>query len=248
MGVISVDGSAQFEDIATVTINGRNYEYTVTEEDEDAGVCLDADGEPIEDDEDITCFDKQEEQRRRIMNSLIELINTDPEVEAIASNQFTRIRLFSRVDGPVGNGLPYSARSSDGAAVILTATTTQLCCANEAGAPLTFDNPALVGETIFIWATGLGIIEPEEAEAEQITGKKYRGPPENKPIDFVSALAGGRTANVLSCALEVGTFGLYRCDLQLNQGLNTNFRSALTIAQGFQVSNIVTIPVFNPSE
>jgi hypothetical protein len=245
MGIVSVDGSATADDTATVTINSREYTYTVTQEDEDAGVCLDQDGEPIEED-DVSCFDKQEAQRKRIMNGLIELINTDPEVSATASDQFTRIRLFSRVEGPEGNGLPYSAESSDSASVIMTATTTELCCANEAGAPLTVDNPAVAGETIVVWATGLGLIQPEEARTEQITGKKYSGPAANSPIDFVSSLVGGRTANVLSCALEVGTFGLYRCDLQLNQGLSNDLRTALTIAQGFQVSNIVTIPVFNP--
>ncbi len=245
-GIVSVDGSASANDTATVTINGRDYTYTVTTEDASAGVCFDQDGNPIED-EDATCFAKQEEQRRRVMFGLIELINTDPEVRAIASDQFTRIRLFAKVEGPEGSGIPYGASTNDGASIILTATTTELCCANEAGAPLTEDNPALAGEIITIWGTGLGLVEPEEARGAQVTGQKYRGPAANTPVEFVSSTIGGRTANVLSCALEVGTFGLYRCDLQLNQGLVTDARTSLTIAQGFQVSNIVTIPVFNPN-
>ncbi|MCP5114212.1 MAG: hypothetical protein GY953_25565, partial [bacterium] len=171
---------------------------------------------------------------------------SDPEVEASAAGLFNRIRLSARFEGPAGDGIPYGIEISDGASVILTATTSALCCANVAGARVTIDNPALAGETITVFATGLGLVEPEEARERQITGKAYDGPAINKASEFVSSLSGGRTANVLFAGLEPGTIGVYRVDLQLNQGLPTNQFTTFIIAQGFQVSNIATIPVFNP--
>ncbi len=239
MGVISVDGTAKAGDKATVIIEGRRYTYEITQEDEDAGECP-------EDQE--TCREKLDIQQRRVRDALIEMINSqDPRVEAVPSTQFARIRLFARVEGPEGNGIPYSTEVNDGANIILTPTTTELCCANRAGAPVTEANPALPGEVIYVWATGLGLITPKREREFQITGAKFRGTGLHKPVEFVSSLAGGRTANVLHCGIEPGTFGLYRCDLQLNQGLPTNPLTPLTIAQGFQVSNIVTIPVFDPT-
>ncbi len=239
MGVISVDGTAKAGDKATVIIEGRRYTYEITKEDEEAGEC------PQGQD---TCREKLDIQQRRVRDALIQMINSqDPRVEAVPSTQFARIRLFAKVEGPEGNGIPYSTEVSDGANIILTPTTTALCCANVAGARVTEANPALPGEVIYVWATGLGLISPEAEKKFQITGVKFRGTGLHKPVEFVSSLAGGRTANVLHCGIEPGTFGLYRCDLQLNQGLPTNPLTPLTIAQGFQVSNIVTIPVFDPT-
>ena len=238
MGVVSVDGTATLDNEATVVINGRRYTHKVTQAEVDAGECPDEGA--------TTCFEKQQAQTKAIMNRLVALINQDPEVEAVPSTQFARILLFARVEGPAGNGIPYGVSASTNATVTMSATTPALCCANQERALLTEDNPAIPGEIIQVWATGLGLIDPEEERTEQKTGARFRGTGQNKPVEFVSSLAGGRTANVLNCSIEPGSFGLYRCDLQLNQGLPTNPLTTLTIAQGFQVSNIVTIPVFNP--
>ena len=77
------------------------------------------------------------------------------------------------------------------------------------------------------------------------TGQKYYGGP-NQPINFVSSLAGGKTANVLYAGLATGTIGVYEVDLELNSGLITDQLTQVTIAQDVYVSNIVTIPVVNP--
>jgi len=220
-GTISVDGTAQAGDRATVIIEGREYTYSVQEADTLVNV----------------------------MNGLIELINEkDPSVEAFRSGSFTRIRLRARVPGPEGNGIPISAKVSDGAAVILTATNTELCCANEAGAPVTVDNPALPGETIVVLATGLGAVKPETARMAMTNGVPYAGPELNEPVEFVSSLAGGKTANVLFAGLRVGAVGTYEVHLELNADLPTDPLTQVTIAQSFQVSNIVTVPVVNPKD
>jgi uncharacterized protein (TIGR03437 family) len=239
MGVVSVDGQAKAGDTATVIIGdpdsdqARRYTYTVKAED------VPAEGEPAR------------LGLEKIRDGLVELINQDPEVQAFPAGIFaTRIRLEARTPGPAGNGIRYSAESKAGsgdASVILTATTPALCCANEAGTRVTADNPAIAGEIITVYATGLGIVQPEEARQRQFTGEAYDGPELNEPVEFVSSLCGGRTANVLASGLVRGMIGVFRVDLQLNSGLPTNPKTQCTIAQGFQVSNVVTVPVFNPN-
>jgi uncharacterized protein (TIGR03437 family) len=76
---------------------------------------------------------------------------------------------------------------------------------------------------------------------------KYRGPKINAPLEFVSGMIGGKTASVMNCGVEPGAVGIYRCDLRLNNSLPTDLKTSVWIAQGFNVSNIVTLPVFNPN-
>lgn len=219
-GTVSVDGSVKANDVATVIIEDREYAYTVKETDSLADV----------------------------RDGLIQLINGDPKVEAFAAGVFTRIRLRARVLGEEGNGIPYSTRTNDSAQVILTATTPNLCCANTEGATVTEANPALPGQTIIVYATGLGRLRESFSQNLAVTGAVYRGPILNEPSAFVSSLAGGKTANVLYAALRPGSIGLYEIHLELNSDLPTNSATQLTIAQDIYVSNVITFPVRNPSE
>ncbi len=218
-GTVSVDGSANAGDVAKITIQDRTYSYTVV-----SGDTLDT-----------------------IQDHLIELINQDPVVEAYRAGQWNRIRLRARVEGPEGNGIAFSASTSDSAQVILTATNTNLCCANVAYSRVTPENPAQPGETVVVYATGLGIVEPDEARLAIVTGEQYTGTALNKPTEFVSALAGGKTANVLLCGLKPGTIGVYEVHLELNSSMSTNPYTQATIAQDVYVSNIITFPVYNPT-
>ncbi len=218
-GTVSVDGTAKAGDIATVKIEERPYSYTVK------------DGDTLE----------------SIRDGLIALINRDEKVMATAASAFTRIRLRARVPGPEGNGMKYSADAGSSAQVILTPTTPELCCANVAGSRITEDNPALPGETIIVYATGLGLVKPDEARLAIRTGEVYEGPALNDPVEFVSSLAGGKTANVLSAGLKPEAIGIYEVHLELNSDLPTNPATQVTIAQDVYVSNIVTLPLFNPA-
>ena len=173
------------------------------------------------------------------------MINQDPKVRAEAAGVFDRIRLKARVEGPVGNGVQYSASSNDGAQVIMTATTPALCCANVAGARITPNNPAQPGETITVYATGLGLPNPPDPDSVK-TGAKYHGGV-NQPINFVSSLAGGRTANVLYAGLQPEQVGDLQSGPGIELGSGTDQLTQLTIAQDIYVSNIVTIPVVNPN-
>ena len=209
-GTVSVDGSINAGDTGTVTIEDRSYTYKVV-----AGDTL-----------------------ASVRDALINLINQDPKVQAFAAVSFTRIRLKSRVPGPDGNGIQFTASNSAGAQLIMTALTSSLCCANTGR--VTLDNPAAPGETITVMATGLGI----SMQLTENTGIPYDGPP-TEPDAFVSALAGGKTANVLEATLMPGAVGVYEVQLELNSSMPTDPLTQLTIAQDVFVSNIVTFPVVN---
>jgi uncharacterized protein (TIGR03437 family) len=220
-GVVSVDGSIKAGDVATINIEDRPYRYTVRE-----GDTLQA-----------------------IRTGLIDEINNNEEkVRAYASGQYTRIVLEAKVPGAAGEGIAYSASANNGASIIMTAFSDALCCAGQSGAPITEANPARPGEIITVYATGLGFVQPDEAKFALGNGKPYDGPPNslNTPVD--DAIAGGKTANVLSASLKEGAVGIYEVRLMLNADIPTNPLTQLTIAQGLYVSNIVTFPVVNPNQ
>ncbi|WP_321475221.1 hypothetical protein [uncultured Paludibaculum sp.] len=215
-GTISVDGTAAGGDVIKITINGRVTEYTVQATD----------------------------TLVMVRDALVALINaTDPEVEAFPSGFYSRLRLRARIPGPEGNNIPYSATAASGSSVIVTAFNSTLCCSNEEGAPVTADNPAVPGETIVVLASGLGIVNPQEARDAMTDGMPYYGPALNDASESVSALAGGKTANVLFAGLRRGSVGIYEVQLELNPDLATDPQMQVTIAQSFQVSNIFTLPV-----
>jgi len=218
-GLVSVDGTATAADKATVSIEDRTYTYTVQSGDTVTG----------------------------IRDALVNLINQDPKVTASASGEFQRIILRARVQGPEGNGIEYSASASSSATVIMTPIGTQLCCAAIANSPVTRENPAVPGEFIYVYATGLGVPVLTEANKNLIqTGNQYpQGSPVTTPASFVNSIAGGKTADVITATLMPGTVGVYQVLLHLNPDLPTDDFSQLTIAQDVFVSNIITLPVVN---
>jgi hypothetical protein len=217
VGVVSVDGTASAGDSATVTIEERSYTYTVQ-----SGDRLD-----------------------NIRDALIYLINQDPKVTASSAGVFDRILLTARIQGPEGDSIPFGASSDTGSDVIMTAIGTTLCCSNVAGSLVTPENPALPGEIVYVYATGLGLPVVTDANKTLIqTGIKYPpGSPNTVPVNFVSSLAGGSTADVLSASLLPGTVGIFQVVLHLNSGLPSNPDTTLTIAQDIYVSNVVTFPL-----
>ena len=123
-----------------------------------------------------------------------------------------------------------------------------MCCANFAGRLVTPDNPAVPGEILLVYATGLGLpVINANVQPLIVTGQKYpAGGPVTRPVNFVSSLAGGKTANVLSAGLLPGTTGVFQVVLQLNSSMPTDYLTQLYIAQDIYISNIVTIPVVSP--
>ena len=228
MGVILVDGTIQAGDVVTVTIENRSYTYTVQAND-----TLDS-----------------------VRDAMVVIINQDPKVTATAGIAFARnIILHARIAGPDANGLAYNtsvagAPGGSGAQLILTPETTGLCCANIANTPVTPDNPAIPGEVLRLYATGLGLPVLSEQNQNLInTGAQYpAGGPVTQPLNFVSSLAGGKTANILSATLKPGTVGTYEVTFQLNSDMPTDPLTNIYIAQDVYISNIVTFPVVNPTQ
>jgi uncharacterized protein (TIGR03437 family) len=248
-GTVSVDGSIQAGDVGTVTVGGVSYSYTVVAAD----------------------------TLTTVRDHFVTLINADAgsPVTAQASGVFTRIRLLSKIPGPDGNGTPISANvttpttNTAGALLLLTPTNTGLCCASAAGTMITPANPAIPGETINIIATGLGLVcssgitnaidfelnfvgfcnaSPDPALSAIVDGLPYQGPAVNAPIGSVSSLVGGATAQVIFANLMVGQVGLYQVTLELSSNLTPNLQTQMTISQGLNTSNIVTIPIAKPPQ
>ena len=91
--IVSVDGTVNAGDVATVSIRGRAYNYTVQGTD-----TLDT-----------------------IRDALIAALQQDPEVTAIAAGVFDRIIITAVVEGPDGEGIPITASASSGANVTVSA-------------------------------------------------------------------------------------------------------------------------------
>jgi uncharacterized protein (TIGR03437 family) len=220
-GIVSVDGTAVAGDTATVGIDSRTYTYTVQTGDTVTG----------------------------IRDAIVNLINQDPEVTAAPSGEFQRIILTARVQGPDGDGLAYSASASSGASVVMTAIGGQLCCAAIGDSLVTQQSPAAPGELIYLYATGMGVPVLNDTNKDLIqTGIQFplNGPVTVPPSDsnhFVNSTAGGATADVITATILPGSVGLYKVLLHLNPSLGTDPFAQLTIAQGYYVSNIVTLPV-----
>jgi hypothetical protein len=221
--LVGVDGTIQAGDVAAITIGNNTYMYTVQASDTLATV----------------------------RDALIAAINgaPDPNVYAYATNEFTRLGLVAITPGPQGEGTSVSENvttattNTAGPALLLTVYNPTLCCSNIEGALVSNDNPAVPGEMLYVFATGLGVTTPETVD----TGQVFRGGSMNPlavPVD--SVLTAGTTANPVSVGLVPGTVGVYYVQFLLNSGLGSNRSTQLTIAQQAFVSNVVTFPVAVP--
>ncbi|HTQ56447.1 MAG TPA: hypothetical protein VMI94_18385 [Bryobacteraceae bacterium] len=241
--VISVDGTVKANNVASVCIGDSSSQLTAT-----ATIPTGCGGR-------LYNYRLQSsDSLADVQNALVQLLNQDPDVSATSSSEFTRILLQARKPGTAGNGIPFQVAISTGANVLLTAIAPSapsgsygflLCCANTAGAPVTVNNPALPGETIIVYATGLGIpyLTPSISQ-DLLSGQPYKGPTGNHPQSFVSGLLSNTTVNILRAELAPGLIGVYQVYLQVSTGATTNPQSPLTIAQNTFVSNHVGVPVF----
>jgi uncharacterized protein (TIGR03437 family) len=223
MGVVSVDSlSPTAGDTDTITIATRTYNYVVQNGD----------------------------TQNIIRDALVALINAaDPEVQATSAGVFGRVVLTARIAGPDGNLIPYGGTStgtSGGSPTeTLTAFSPYLCCANAAYSPVTQANPALPGEFVILYATGLGLPVAADATSALVqTGVQYPlGAPVTQPPVLTNAMAGGSTANVLQATLKPGTVGEFEVWLQLSPAVTADPYVQIWVGQEDYVSNIVTIPV-----
>ena len=217
---VSFDGTATGGNVLTIKINGRAYNYTVQATD----------------------------TLVTVRDAFITLINANPDelVTAAPAAEFTRMILTAKVPGPFGDGIAITVSASTGATTTISPLGNGVtCCASVAGARITPDNPAVPGEVITIYATGLGpVVLLDDSGPTGITGQVYQGPVLNAPLTAVDNVqVGGSTANVFAAGLKPGMLGVYELQVQLGTNLPTNPNTQMYIAQNVFTSNIVLIPV-----
>jgi uncharacterized protein (TIGR03437 family) len=159
------------------------------------------------------------------------------------------IILTAREASPLANEITYDASSSDVGRLVVTARSTNLCCGNEPYSLVTEDNPAVPGESIIVMGTGLGLTSPQPANEGLESGEPTPASPLfNVPLvadDFVSSLAGAKTANVEFVGLMPGMVGVYQVNLRLNEDLPDDRNTPVAIYQGIFASNTITFAVKN---
>lgn len=219
ISTILVDGAVNAGDMATIDIGSAAYSYTVQSTDTLASIA----------------------------NSLVTVINSapDPNVTAGVSNIYNSIILVARQPGAAGEGIAItdSITNPNGSSLTLTVYNTSTCCDNTQSLPITTDNPAVPGEIIYVFATGLGPTNPSNINTGQISPANDFNPP---AVAVDSILVDSAAANILSAALVPGTVGVYYVQFQLSSGMTTDLAATATIAQQSFVSNVVTLPVVAP--
>jgi uncharacterized protein (TIGR03437 family) len=218
--IVSVDGGPAAGAVATITVNGRSYTYTSTALDS-----LDS-----------------------IRDALLVQLNKDPQVSASVAGVFDRIVLKARVAGPQGDGIPITGTATGGSLVV-TVFDAQTCCSNIAGAPVTQTNPAVPGEIIVMYATGLGLpVLTDTVQSLIQTGVQYpSNGPATVPQNFVSSTAGGSTADVIQATMQPGSVGGNEILVHLNSQLVSSTTTLIDIAQNSFTSNQVSFPLVSPS-
>jgi uncharacterized protein (TIGR03437 family) len=218
---VEIGGTINAGDIATVTIAGNTYSYTVLSTDTLA----------------------------TIQTAIIGLINNapDPNVNAVAGGTNTsstnpNIVLIAQAGGTVGEGIPVTV-SVSGSALTLATEYPATCCSVQGGTLVTVNNPAQPGEFVYVLATGLGPTNPPD----QNTGEIFPGGSANPPaVPVDSILTGSFAATIVSAQLVPGTVGVYNVLLQLSSSATTDAESQTTIAQQTFVSNVITFPIQEP--
>jgi len=218
--IVSIDGAVTPGAVATITVNGRVYTHTANVMD-----TLDS-----------------------VRNAMVVQLNRDPQISASIAGVFDRIILKARVQGPQGNGIPITGNASGGSLTV-SVFDSVTCCSNIAGAPVTNSNPAVPGELLIAYATGLGLPNLTDDVAGLVqTGVPYPvNGPTTVPQQFVSSTIGGSTADVLQATMLPGTVGQYEVLLHLNANLVTSTETLADIAQNTFVSNHVSFPLVSPS-
>jgi uncharacterized protein (TIGR03437 family) len=223
MDLVDVDGTIQAGDTGTLTITGpngtaANYSYNVAASD----------------------------TLQTVRDALIQAINNapDPYVHASAGNQYARVVLTANQPGPAGENIGVSQSVTStvtaGADLLLTVYNAVTCCASTGGAPVTTDNPAVGGEMLYTFATGIGPTVTNNVGSGQVLAYENNDGP---AVNVDSILTSGTTANVVNVTLVPGSVGVYAVEFQLNSGLAPNPLTQLTIAQQAFVSNVVTFAV-----
>lgn len=116
----------------------------------------------------------------------------------------------------------------------------------QAGAPVTASNPAHPGETLIVWATGLGDVATGSADEMAKAGVPLNGL-DAPVLNSVEATINGRPVPVISAGLPQGAVGVYEVRLQLPDDLMPDAKAHLALIQNGSASNTVVFPLQSSS-
>ncbi len=217
---LSVDGTATAGDVITILIGTgpgatttNSYTYTVLSTDTLANV----------------------------RDGIVKAINSapDPNVIASSANEFQRILISARVPGPAGEGITLSQAVNSTATESITIFNPITCwrCRHSGGEVVTTDNPAVPGELVYVFATGLG---PRIRLTRRAV--RYSSAGNSIPLQCLSTDSGRGVfgyPQLVSCPGAGGS----RQEFELSSAQPTDTATQLTIAQQAFVSNVVTFAV-----
>lgn len=111
------------------------------------------------------------------------------------------------------------------------------------GVPVTAENPARAGETLTLWATGMGSVAIESGMPSPQQGVPFGGV-DASLIGRMQALVDGQPVGILSAVLPHNAIGIYLVKIELPAALRKGVLQAHVqlIADG-RSSNVVTFPV-----
>lgn len=110
-----------------------------------------------------------------------------------------------------------------------------------AAAPVTAEDPAIPGETLLIWAAGLGSVDAPDA-SQPIAGKPFEGIA--APVHAeVRALVNGEPVEVLSAVLPEGALGIYEVRIALPRDTPPSATVTLSLREFSVSSNTVSFPL-----
>jgi hypothetical protein len=220
--LVDFGGAIVAGDVATITINTVNYNYTVQSAD----------------------------TLTTIRDALILTINADPNSLVVASpaSLYLRMILTDKVPGIDPTPPQITGTVSASAELSVTSLDTQTNGGNnEAGFPVDNTRPAVPFEVVALYATGLGTISPQDATNAALTGQIFMYQGYNFPNSTVDdAEVGGLTANVVQSSYLPGAIGVYKVLIRLDGAVITNPEAQVFISQFGNVSNFVTMDVLNP--
>ena len=213
--LVDIGGTITANNVATISISSVLYNYTVQSSD----------------------------TLSTIRDALIAAINKDPKATVVASaaGQFTRVLLTAKATGTAGNAIAVVGSASASATVTVTSLQSTTCCASSSpGALVSTAHPAMAGEILTVYATGLGVVTPAGSVR---TGKIYRGPLTAPSTTVDDAQVNDQVADVISAGLLPGMAGIYAVQMKVDPATAANAHAQLFIAQGAFTSNFVIIPV-----
>jgi uncharacterized protein (TIGR03437 family) len=168
LGAIDIEGLPTATSVASVTIGGTAYSYTVQTADVTAFNVTVNNPPLVNGVLTATTVSVTPDVLEIIREHLVAQINADPnaQVTAYEGSQFWYLMLVAKNPGTAGDGISITTTATAAGSSSLTLTalttynsTTATCCASDGGTLITTNNPAVPGGFLVMYAAGMGTLE-----------------------------------------------------------------------------------------